>query len=489
MQGAEREHQDSTCHLTNALDRLITWSDAWLVSFHVSISYVPADLLWAGPGWSPEYFLGAPAMALRAGVHGHTISDMGGRVHEGWRVSETPGTLAYDPRAADTPIYRQGNIGTLRLMLGPEHWASPRIRGSWCVQPGDVVVNKFPPVRAAIVPPGAKRHPVDGNTLLVRGLGRSDALWLCWCLNQPCYEQLLLAGSGLLKRVGLGALASLRIPPTPREMWGLSARLQELLEASDQVGDGLHRMREEAQVEAMVDQGEQPDLSVGAFFPQQDLSNDNWLPTATALRAEQAHLGEALGWVPLTDWVTFGERARLGQTQEGIRCLRLSDVGDDLFPDGALSFEFLPSRTMATALLPGDVLLSTTGTGFRSAYVDEGIPPRTHPVDGWVRLRCRETPAALALLLSTESMRSQIARLAIGSVQQFVPQEALNSVRIPVPAREVRERWQSTIERLHDQRRTIERHWAALVGDLSNVFESIHRPFSLSVIHAKEGRT
>ena len=84
---------------------------------------------------------------------------------KGWRVSETPKALDYDPRAGATPVYRQASIGCLRLQLSAQHWVSPQIEGRWCVRPGDVVLNKLAPVRAAFVSPAAKRHPVDGNTL------------------------------------------------------------------------------------------------------------------------------------------------------------------------------------------------------------------------------------------------------------------------------------------------------------------------------------
>jgi hypothetical protein len=138
----------------------------------------------AAPGWSPAYFTGTGAVALRAGLTGQKISDFGGFVLEGWRASETPGALSFDARAVTTPIYRQANIGRLHLLLGAQHWDPPQITGRWCVQPGDVVLNKLAPIRAAFVPANAKRHPVDGNSLIVRGLPFPQAAWVAFCLNQ-----------------------------------------------------------------------------------------------------------------------------------------------------------------------------------------------------------------------------------------------------------------------------------------------------------------
>lgn len=404
-------------------------------------------------------------------------------------MSETPGALAYDARSATTPVYRQANIGRLRLQLGTQHWDPPQITGRWCVQPDDVVLNKLAPVRAALASPNAKRHPVDGNALIVRGLSRSEAAWLALCLNQPGYEQLLLIESGVLRRVGLGALTSLRVPAVPPQMEGLSARLRDALDEQMLASEALHRVRIEANEEASAAPARAHDLGTGAFFTRDAVTNDSWLPSATALRAEQTALEEEAGWVAIGDLASSDDRARLPRAHEGARVLRLSDVGSDLFVssfDGAASSEIIPSRTLAKPLVPGEVLLSTLGRSFRAAYVDDDVPPDTFPVDGWVRLRFRETPAAWALLLSTEPLRSQAARLTVGSVQQFVPPDALRSLRVPTPPREVRDRWQRAVERHHTHRRSLDRQWLALANELSAAFDAVHRPFAKARSHAKE---
>lgn len=50
---------------------------------------------------------------------------MGGQVLEDWRVSEPPGALTYDSLATSTPIYRQSNVGRLRILLSEDKWDSP----------------------------------------------------------------------------------------------------------------------------------------------------------------------------------------------------------------------------------------------------------------------------------------------------------------------------------------------------------------------------
>lgn len=457
---------------------------------HVFAHFVPPDLLESAPGWSPRFFTGAAAAALRASLTaGYVIGELGGNVLEGWRVSETPGALAYDPRSGTTPVYRQANIGRLRLQLGAQHWDPPQFASPWSVQPGDVVLNKLAPVRAAFVSQNARRHPVDGSALIVRGLSRSEAAWLAICLNQPGYEQLLLSESGTLPRVGLSALKSLRVPAAPPQMEGLSARLRDILDEQMLVSDALHRIRIEANNETSVAPKQSYDLSTGAFFKLDAVTNDSWLPSATVLRAEQAALEDELGWMAIAELALFDARARLPRAHEGARVLRLSDVGDDLLVpsfDGGGSSEVIPSRTLAKPLVPGEVLLSTLGSSFRAAYVDDDVPPNAFPIDGWVRLRFRETPAAWALLLSTASLRSQAARLTVGSVQQFVPPDALRSLRVPTPPREVRERWQRAVERHHAQRRSLDRQWSALASELWAAFDAVHQPFADARSDARE---
>jgi hypothetical protein len=448
---------------------------------------VASALIGRAPGWAAEYFIGPASAALHAGRDRPTIADLGGQVIEGWRVSETRGVGAYDPRAGTTPIYRQANVGRLRLLLSAPHWDSPQVDDLWCIHPGDVVLNKLAPVRAALVSPAARRHPVDGNSLIVRGLPLATATWLALCLNQPPYEQLLTVESGVLRRIGLGVLANLRLPAVPAEIDPLSVAMRDLNDEMLLVGESLQRVRAEAS-EAAVAPTSIRSLRDGLFFERELVSNESWLPKAVALRSEQAALADDLDWVSIRSQATVDDRSRLANVPESAVALRLRDVADDLFVpvveeiDGPS--ELMASRILAKPLICGEVLLSTLGSSFRVAYVDDGVAPNTFPMDSWVRLRFRETPAAWALLLSTEQARSQTARLAIGSVQQFTPPEALLSIHIPTPERDVRDRWQRAVERHHGQRRMLDQRWNALTSALSRAFEDAHE---LSVSGAPRG--
>ncbi|MBK9386459.1 MAG: hypothetical protein IPN34_16730 [Planctomycetes bacterium] len=349
-------------------------------------------------------------------------------------------------------------------------------------------MNKLAPVRAAYVSPAAKRHPADGSTLIVRDLSRATAVWLAKCLNQPGYSRLLLLGSGTLDRVGIKALESLRLPAAPPEMDGLSARLRDALDEQALTSEGMHFVRAEANEFACAGAAMSCSVRGGAFFAREAVNCESWLPTATALRAEQNSLAEDLGWAAIAELASWDDRSRLTQAHDGARVLRLRDVSEDLFvaPGDDAGEAAIPSRALAKPLVPGEVLISTLGSSFRTAYVDDAVPRNTFPADAWVRARFRETPAAWALLLSTDALRSQAARLAVGTVQQFVPPEALRSLRVPVPPREVRDRWQRAVERHHAQRRTQDHKWDALMAEMNAVFEAAHRPFAERRPRARE---
>jgi hypothetical protein len=113
----------NTCDLTFSQTHGPILYMPFSVRSHVATTFVPPELLGAAPVWSPAYFVGPASIALRSSHRGSTIADLDGQVLEGWRVSETRGTITYDPRAAATPIYRQSNVGRLRSHTSiPAFW-------------------------------------------------------------------------------------------------------------------------------------------------------------------------------------------------------------------------------------------------------------------------------------------------------------------------------------------------------------------------------
>ena len=459
-----------------------------LVSSHGSnypALVAPDDLSLAAP-WSPELFCGPAGRALRGARGAKSLAGHGATCLEGWRMSLRPRHASQAAEAAFVPIYRQAHLTRLRISAAPEHMATPSMQGPWCVAPNDVVVNKIPPVRAAWAGPRVRRHPVDGNCLLVRGLPRRDAAWLAICLNHPEYEALLTlqSGSGVMPRVGLRALRELRVPPTPPEMEPLSAALREWDERANELEDGFFRLF--AEVEAAAERefaeaspaGADEDLGEGTFVAAAAFGSENWLPHYAALQRELHALTDEAGWRPLQSAVS-GARAtwpRLARRPQRGRYLKLGDVAGNLFiPTPASPEPPMPlARAYAEPLQPGEVLLSTLVTSPRAAYADSALPRDFYAVDHWARFRFRETPGAWALVLASRPLRRQLERMGTGAVRQFAHPRTLLELRLPPIPHAQRERWERALARHHERRRMLDRDWQHLWSSARDLFEQAH---------------
>ena len=119
--------------------------------------------------WSADLFCSDATLIFRGNYNVIELKKLGDCI-EGWRVSTNEATKKYDRRIESTPIYRQVNLKELSFDLDHQHWNSPVIEKKYCVQPGDVVINKILPLRASIATFRLPRHPVDGNCILIRGI-------------------------------------------------------------------------------------------------------------------------------------------------------------------------------------------------------------------------------------------------------------------------------------------------------------------------------
>ena len=113
--------------------------------------------------------------------------------------------------------------------------STARRRGSQavrCVGPGDIVVSKIAPVRAAIVTPNIFRHPVDANCYLVRGLDLAMGFWFALCINQPAFGEYLVrkSGAAIVPRVRADVLGSVRLPRPPAGIEAISRRVYGCIE-------------------------------------------------------------------------------------------------------------------------------------------------------------------------------------------------------------------------------------------------------------------
>lgn len=451
-------------------------------------AFVSPHILHQQGHWSADLFCGSAAKIFRGDRLRVTIRDLGS-CFEGWRVSTQPGASGYDPRIAETPIFRQANLGCLSFRLDTEHWNAPTIEEMWCVQPGDVVLNKIPPLRAALATLRLPRHPIDGNCILIRGIKDPYGAWVALCLNQEPYAAYLTQrmGAAVLPRVSLKALSELGIPlPTASEVNGVSAEIWEWNEATLDNTEFLMRLvaeaeeyvaEEAAQLDDNSATGLQQSLSTGSFFPAESI-NDSWLPRHVELSHRQRRLERRLGWLPLEQLLSnVGvSRDRLTNIPERGRYLRLSDVNLDLSitePEEEEAVRW-SARVFCKPLTSSEVLLSTLVTNPRVAFVDEAPTSTIYVTDHWERLLFRETPGAWALVLNTTAVRSQLLGMAMGTVQQFTHPASIRCLRVPNVPLSTRQRWDLHLYRHHQRKRELDAQWRSLFCRAQRLFENVH---------------
>lgn len=104
--------------------------------------------------WDPHIYCGPGAMVALAAGPRTTLPELGAVCVEGLRRDEPVMGESGEPGPYDGPTYRQVNLGRIRFRLDAAHWDPPTIQGPWCVEPGDIILNKL--ARA-----GGLGHPAD----------------------------------------------------------------------------------------------------------------------------------------------------------------------------------------------------------------------------------------------------------------------------------------------------------------------------------------
>ncbi|WP_414569530.1 hypothetical protein [Nostoc sp. CCY 9925] len=442
--------------------------------------------------WSAGLYCSSAQQIFSGGISRKAIGEIGNCL-EGWRVSTQSWTNTYDRRIEETPIYRQANLDCMKFRLDPEHWEKPTMEEEWCVQPGDVVLNKIPPVRAAVVTFRLPRHPVDANCILIRGVQSPFGVWVAFCLNQKPYEAYLVQrqGSAILPRVSLRVLSNMHIPlPTVEEASVLQGNVWDW---NDEILDNHESLvRLLGEVEAyMAEEHKQLDeseavssdsLSTGRFFPGESI-DDSLLPTHVQLSHRLHQLKHQLGWVSLAKLLSADEipRSRLhGDVPQRGYYLRLSDIGTDLSfsqPEETESerLSHMFYRVFREPLTPGEVLLSTLVSHPRVAFIDEAPSTKIYVTDHLERLRFRETPGAWALVLNTTAIRTQLKGMAIGTVQQFTYPANIPRLTVPNVPLELRQRWEKLLRRHHQRQRELNERWQVIWNDAQTLFEEVHK--------------
>jgi hypothetical protein len=475
------------------------------MSVHCRVGSLVPDL---GEHWDPHIYCGpGAAVALADGPRLSLRDDLGATCIEGLRtepISNGDGA-AFLPYTG--PIFRQANLTPFRFHLDNAHWQAPTVELPECVAPGDVVINKLAPVRAAWATARLPRHPADANCIIIRWAGRDEqlslfdpgaglqerrgravAFWTALCLNQPAYQEYLLrrSGAAFLPRARMSVLRELKLPPAPPEAEQLAGAVWEWLEQSLANAEELTRLAQHAEEEAAqagaVDDAQAKD-ELGRrwwrFFRAAEVS-DSLIPRHVTLSHLQYQLRIARGWLPLEELLGPRQpgRKRLTVAEPDRNYLRLGDVGSDLAvtlpaPTDAPP---QPGRVYSEPLTADEVLVSLLGTSPRVGFAGADPPPGLFVIDHWERLCFRETPGAWALALDTSPVRRQRALMAMGTAQQFAHPESVRTLVLPPLPLELRLKWDRALRRLISSRKQLESQWQVLWGRSLDLYRAAHAP-------------
>ncbi|MFV1967246.1 MAG: hypothetical protein ACC628_17600 [Pirellulaceae bacterium] len=427
------------------------------------MNHVTPELIEREQVLDPQLYCG-PLLSLLGDPQAATVAGLGGEVVAGWR-GDARGVVAYGP----------SDIGDMEMILRDEHREPPERESVLSARPGDVLVNKAWPTRAAWITEAVPRHRFDAGFYAIRNLAPADGFWLALSLNQRHLAQCLLrkSGASILPRLRMTALRRFPLPRTPIEADFLSREFGQCLDDRIASTLELHRLRAEVneRVGSLLPDHldiDEPEADEPPFwhhyFHCADV-DDSLVPGHVAVNARQNALRRRADWIRLPTLVQSitQPQNRMGRAGGVFHILRLSDVADDFrVPCFVPSAAEGSRRIVAEPLRENDVLLSMLVTSPRSVFV--GRPPevRIHPADHWQRLRFRETPGAWALILQTPPVLAQLRRLATGRIQQFATPATISQLVLPDFPLEIRQKWDQRLRRWQAHRDERDQRWSKL---------------------------
>ena len=450
-----------------------------------NIGFIASEDIAEQGHWNAAIYVGAPLMVKRVSTNGIRIKDTGKSI-EGWRDAGKQ-----EQGQVPVPVFRQPDLAPMRFFPSEEHWQAPQIEGPWCLKPGDVVVNRTLPFRAAWVTSSLHHHPIDANCIIIRVQKADRALgfWIALCLNQQIYTSYLAAQSSgsALTRINLKMLSDLKLPPVPGDASAMATEVWVWNNAMLENSAVLARLKAEVenymlrdilQLGIEIDWEKDRSLTPGKWFPGDDVE-DSLIPWNIDLSHFQKELQKNLGWVRLSDLLAdeSPSRVRLPSAPEDVPLIRISNLDADMAINWAKgeSKESASPRVYQDPLESGEVLVSTLVSNSRVAFTGNLPITKMYVTDHLERLHFRETPGAWALLLQTSAVRTQLERSAIGTAQQFASRASIQKLMLPMVPREIRMDWEETLGRHHQHRAELETQWRTLWPRAQALFDTVLR--------------
>jgi len=477
---------------------------------------IPMRQIVSSDDWRPVYHLSPAAVLPRIGDDWHSVADSAVELHDGWRFSDRVESDWYlrhvalrDPAHRDsatgeylqipaTPeereragqykktiecerFYRMRHVGDMELHVNAVLMEQPTINQlNACVVPGDVVVRRVGHVGAALVTRFHRRHPVDANIAILRGLDSHQAVWVTYCLNQSIYRSYFeQAGAiGPMVRVGLKQLASMPLAECPKAFDVLADQFWFHYERQVQADDHLQRLRGEVadwiagrlQERVLFSNGSG---LVARFFHAEDIGQTlNY--SATEQNQIRRELIQEHECVPLSHLAEVNPKG--GSTpEESDRILKIGDLTGqlDILLDSAQSSDSR-WRYHRRPLRPLSVLVSTFVQEPKVALFTDVQSVKTFASEQLAVLNFHHTPGAYALLLETDLVRQQIVRLATGTVQRFVQPEFFKQIVVPVIETEIAKDWHQRMIDIQRNKAEARRALVRLKDEMYSVYRQVH---------------
>jgi len=478
--------------------------------------FIPAKQLVSADDWRPVYHLSTAAVLRRLGEDWATVADLDGQLLDGWRFSDRIESDWYlrevelrDPAKRD-PVtneyqrlsvgpaeqqrakqyretienrryYRMRHVDEMQLNVDAVVMAPPLLNNlNTCIAPGDIVVRRVGKVSAALVSSYHRRHPVDANIAILRGLNPRQAAWLAYCLNQPIYRCYFEEPGAIvaMTRLGLKQLSSLPIADRPAAFDKLADQYWQLYERVGLAEERLQQLRKEV-ADWLVDKipehlmAEHTDRLLAKRFGVKDVDH-----TLSYVAAEQNHfcrqLADTYQCVPLSRLAEVNPKSK-SKTDAELPIIKIGDVKGQLdiqrdnqaTEESRWRFHRQPLNPLAVVVStfvhdPKVGLFSSESSG--PAYASEQLAV----------LNFHRTPGAYALLMETRLVRQQIARLATGTVQRFVQPEQFKQIVVPPIEDAIAQDWHQRLIELQQQRAGAQAELTKIDDAMRSVFRQVH---------------
>lgn len=434
--------------------------------------------------WRPSLYLSGGAVLRQQGVEWPWLGNIAESIVDGWRVSRNQIAGAFDPAVMDTPLYRLRHVHSYLLVTEPEHWLVPRVTGKpYCVQPLDIVIKKVGGAGAALVSETHGRHPIDANLALIRGLPAQQAVWVCFCLNQPLYQDYLNESDGISALVRLG-LKKLKRTPIHSMPDAFSPLAQSFLGAYGRLAviqRMLALLRKQVAEWLAVRLGDfdssywlQTRQRQCRFFSPKYI-NGSLLISQVEQNYLRNELVEQYRLQPIDDLAEVNPAQKSSVTGEIDKVLQISNITDSLTLKSPLTDrDDSRWRFQKRKLKKGDVVMSTFVVNPRVAYLDRKPNVNICPGSQLAVFDFYQYPAAYALLMESWLVKMQLRRLASGGGLRFIQQQQVAKFVLPDIDPETGAYWQQKIEEHHVKSHHANTQLSDMLRKMTSLFDKVH---------------